>query len=435
MGDLHRALLKELEDAPFVALEQLLEKKLKAAGAPEWKKAAKEIASALRENRDPDVRWDTDDDEEREIEVSLSEEDIASVEATYKDFVENSFPQMFVEVRDAAARLIGKTLEDDWPQQDAWERAAHEGFRDRLAERWGEAFKYLRMMLTISREVGGELHKKRKRSRSKDKQYLWEALTRLHVRGCQVVAEILTLMENGYADGAMARWRTLHEISLVATLVSDHGEKLAERYLDFEAVEAWRALDLYQKHYVDLGFASHTKREIREITKRKDAMVKRHGPAFIRHYGWAEILGIPGNTFSELEEIAGRVAMRPYYKLASYNVHAGTKGAMFRLGLMGQDGYLAGASNAGFVDPAQNTAFSLMQLNAALMRGEVGLDEQVQLVILVGLRDRIPPALKAANQRLKEDDLAFRQERRRLAEKRKARRQRKLSDPDATKEG
>lgn len=104
---------------------------------------------------------------------------------------------MFVEVRDDAAKLIGKTHEDDWPQQDAWERAAPEGFRDGLEERWGEAFKYLRMMLTISREVGGELHKKRKRSRSKGKQYLWEALTRLHGRGCQVVAEILTLMENG----------------------------------------------------------------------------------------------------------------------------------------------------------------------------------------------------------------------------------------------
>ncbi|WP_217430933.1 DUF5677 domain-containing protein [Sphingomonas bacterium] len=54
-----------------------------------------------------------------------------------------------------------------------------------------------------------------------------DTMLHLHARACQVVFEIITLMENGLADGAMARWRTLHEITVVATILAEHGEELA----------------------------------------------------------------------------------------------------------------------------------------------------------------------------------------------------------------
>jgi hypothetical protein len=42
--------------------------------------------------------------------------------------------------------------------------------------------------------------------------------------------------------------------------------------------------------------------------------------------------------------------LRPYYKLASHNVHAQPKGILFKLGLVqNQDILLAGPSNYGFV--------------------------------------------------------------------------------------
>ena len=48
------------------------------------------------------------------------------------------------------------------------------------------------------------------------------------VRACQVTDEIICLLENGFADGAMARWRTLHEIAVVAVVISQHGENLCD---------------------------------------------------------------------------------------------------------------------------------------------------------------------------------------------------------------
>src|SRR5437870_8332031 len=79
---------------------------------------------------------------------------------------------------------------------------------------------------------------------------------RQHVRACQVTDEIITLLENGFADGAMARWRTLHEIAVVTSLISQHGIELAERYVAYQAVEAKRALDMYARCHTDLGYRS-----------------------------------------------------------------------------------------------------------------------------------------------------------------------------------
>ena len=55
-------------------------------------------------------------------------------------------------------------------------------------------------------------------------------------------------MESGRAYGAMARWRILHEINVVITLIAEHGDELAGRYLAHEIVESARALAVYDEN-------------------------------------------------------------------------------------------------------------------------------------------------------------------------------------------
>ena len=62
----------------------------------------------------------------------------------------------------------------------------------------------------------------------------------LQRRGCQVSAEIVTRLAAGFADGAMARWRTLFEIAVIVDIL--HGAT-AERHLDHSDVDAKRAAD------------------------------------------------------------------------------------------------------------------------------------------------------------------------------------------------
>jgi len=65
--------------------------------------------------------------------------------------------------------------------------------------------------------------------------------------------EIAVLLRSGYADGAHARWRTLHEISVVAALLKEHGEELAERWWCHVAVESLRGANQFNRYAHLLG--------------------------------------------------------------------------------------------------------------------------------------------------------------------------------------
>lgn len=136
------------------------------------------------------------------------------------------------------------------------------------------------MLLTASRELGEETYKEARRSRAKRNRHRTDVLIRLHARACQVAGEIITLMESGYADGAMARWRTLHEIGVVIALIAEHGDDLAERYLAHDTVETARALDVYQKTHAALGYAPPAKRMVKRADRLLKLAVAKYGPEF-----------------------------------------------------------------------------------------------------------------------------------------------------------
>jgi hypothetical protein len=294
-----------------------------------------------------------------------------------------------------------KIIENKWHQQRAFECKMTEGFERRLEKRWGKAFNKLRILLSICREIGAEKYNAYEISEEPKSKKI-EALLRLHIRSCQITSEVIALMEGGYADGAMARWRTLHEVETVATLIKKHDDELAERYLAHDAVETKKAADLYQSNHVKLGFEPIPVQEMDHINKKYSEVVTKYGPEFKEEYGWAakHISNKRPNFFGLLDAL-GEKHMKSYYKMASYNVHAGTRGIGFKLGALdGHSPALAGASNAGFEEPLQNTALSLVQLTSLLLR-PVDLDHAIQLAILVKLKDRAINAVIVAGRRLK----------------------------------
>lgn len=88
---------------------------------------------------------------------------------------------------------------------------------------WGRAFDFLEIFLDFSYSIGSKYNNIYRLSIPEGKDSVSEVLTRIQARGCQIGNEILTLLRNGYADGAHARWRTLHELTIVAGFISKHG--------------------------------------------------------------------------------------------------------------------------------------------------------------------------------------------------------------------
>lgn len=86
-------------------------------------------------------------------------------------------------------------------------------------------------------------------------------------------------------------------------------------------------------------------------------------------YGWAaEALGNEKPNFAEIEQATNVGHWRPYYKLASHNVHSNPKGIFYKLGLLREAEHvlLVGASNCGLFLPGHSAAISLMQATTAL---------------------------------------------------------------------
>src|SRR6266850_7970285 len=128
------------------------------------------------------------------------------------------------------------------------ERRDTQGFEKRNLERWRSAFDLVELIWIVAAELGSNFNNELRDQAQQDNDYLFEALTHLHARALLVSNEALCLMKGGFPDGALSRWRTLHEHSVIAMFLKMHGSEAAHRYLasfDFQALKSARQMREY----------------------------------------------------------------------------------------------------------------------------------------------------------------------------------------------
>ena len=261
----------------------------------------------------------------------------------------------------------------------AWKRQAKSILKEIKSERrkftdyhnkiWGKPLDLLDALISLSLELGSEFSQKFDFTISNDNEIILGVLTRLHARGCQVSSEILTLLRSGFADGAHARWRTLHEISVIAQFIAMNEKDVAERYVAHSAVADYQRAQQYRKYSDDLSYAPMPDEDFDTIKSNFDEVLKKYGSNFRFDYGWAsEVLGNPKLNFTNIEEKVNESHMQPFVKLAHVNIHAGSKGIFSRLGSPpNNDLLVAGASVFGVGEPGQNTAYTISNLTSTLL--------------------------------------------------------------------
>jgi Family of unknown function (DUF5677) len=184
----------------------------------------------------------------------------------------------------------------------------------------------------------------------------------------------------------------LHGIAVIGLFIKERGNDIAERYLLHDAVECYKAARQYQQYSAALGYEPLSDEEFRKIKLAYDRLLSRFGSSFKSDYGWAaSILGKTSPTFRDIEESINLDHVRPFYKMASHNVHGNPRGVFFKLGLYPetQDVLLAGPSNIGLADPCHHTAISLCQITIALLATRPNLDRLVLCNLLLRLADEI----------------------------------------------
>ena len=389
MDTLQKIFDKTLQDSftfPVVGAK-LVKRQLERKGVVLTKEQVDELEKKLQSISNDSLNLDFDLDDEQTKILGISEGDKVEIDIggeteldeLYQEFVqkiEEIFPQILEEM---TAQILA-ALKQDMPAMLKAHRKDMKGFEKRLAGEWKKPFDLFEAFLVLAFEAGDEFNHEFRKNNAEAGNYVLEALTRLHARACQIASEVLVLLKSGFADGAHARWRSLHEIAVVASFIKTHGNEVAERYLLHDNIESYKAATLYQRYYQVLGNEPITQEEYDSIKAARDKLIARFGNSYKNNYGWASFaLNKDDPTFSDIEGNSGLDHLRPYYKLASHNVHANPKGVMFRLGLIGNRSniLLAGPSNFGFTDPAQGTAISLGFITVTLLTTKPTIDNLV----------------------------------------------------------
>jgi hypothetical protein len=406
MQILQKALEDALRKLPEQIFAQLLARKLKAHGVKLSRREQQQLQQHILSGESETLRlrrwrwWKQED-----IALEFTVEEMQEIERQFTHEVVDQLPQLIEAMTNELATNILVTLKRRWRGELRSQRREYTSFQRRLYRRWGVPLGLLRMLLTISREYGANVNQELRDALETDAQHLVEVLTRLHARACQVVDERLVLLTAGFADGAMARWRTPHEIAAIALFIGEHGGDLAERYVLHQNVESKRAMQDYVACQERLGYEPLEESEIAAAERSCDAVIARFGRPFGTQYGWAaQQLKSSKPSFSDIERAVGIDHFRAHYRLASHNVHANPKGVFFKLGLLEEaDLLLAGPSNAGLADPGHRAAISLVQASTPLGLLHPTLDNSTVLRIMVELESEIGRAFGEAHQQLVND--------------------------------
>lgn len=294
-----------------------------------------------------------------------------------------------------ALTLSGQLLADFLqraPEMLAERRAFGEGFQKRNLERWGEALDLLETMAVMAGELGEACGEEGRAEAIKTNDYVFEALSQLVPRAILVTNEVICLLSGGFPDGALSRWRTLHEITVTAIFISQQDPSVAHRYLASFFIQAKRAAAQFNQHAARANLKPFSDEEIAAMD-----LAAANAEAEVGHpgkgdYGWAAVaLNRERPTFEGLEKAVDMDHWRPRYRWASQHTHSGFRPADRLLGMAEakEPLYLIGRSNSGFVDPLQMTAISLWQIVRVVLLKAPNLDRLVYVDVLRKLAERV----------------------------------------------
>lgn len=371
------------ELAPHQVASQIIIEKLKLQGITLSKRQIEKLRISL-ENSNLES-----------IELELTKKQKAALRAFNHDNSENLALDITQDDLDRIDELIAKfpnmmtdmITSASQSMLTAWKSVAHSNIVDRkradkqyekdIKNTWQRSFRLMEILLGVCLELGQGFNESFRPEAVQTNNLVFEALVRLHARGCQIMLEIEVLLKGGLADGAHARWRTLHELTIIAMFISHHGSDVAQRYIEHVAIEDLKEARVYQQHCIALGFEPLNSTELEELELLKDKLIDKYGRSFGTDYGWAaETLALVKPTFVDIERSISMDHFRPFYKLANINVHGGSKSISFRIGLPPDrtDILLAGRSKYGLADPGQNAAFSMYQLTTILLLTKPNID-------------------------------------------------------------
>ena len=295
-------------------------------------------------------------------------------------------------------------------------------FEARLQARWGHGLDLAELVVWDAFESNKWVNEVLRPAAATRQDRKFEALIRLHGKAIMTAREVLVLLRSGYSSGALARWRTLHEVLVVFLILVDGDQELSRRYLAHDVVESLKGQKEYEETWQALGLeppdwtAAEREQALEDLAAEFDK-------TFLQDYGWAApLFSNKTKKFNELQKYVDLDQWRGYYRMASHGTHANSKGITWNIQspvTANSDVVWAGPSNAGLLDPAQCTLIALTNITVHLLTYVVdelgesvdgGIFEQNDALVrqrsLLLLRDHAIQTLAEVHEQLEAEEQA-----------------------------
>ncbi len=410
METLHNLFLSTIQKNvtfPLVAT-RLIKQKMEEVGITLTPKQIRHIRRNLEQGNYDNFRIDLSDAQLAQARISDEEKrqeriaiDVGD-QQEFDEFYDKMIQQVMLDAMPKISTHLLKAFKSNSKMMHKREQRTRDAFEKNLLKHWRKAIRLLELLLVIAHDTSAEFNEEFRLRASEENDFVFDVLVRIHARGCQVVNEIISLMKGGFADGAHARWRTLHELSVVAMFVAAHGQETAERYLLHDFIQSYKSAKQHRAYRQWIAEEAPSDEDVEELEAARTHLIDRFGQKFCTEYGWAaEAIGKENPNFADIEKDVGLEHERPYYRLASHNVHANTKGIRFRLGLLSHhDILLSGSSVHGLADPGHGAAIALLRITTTLLLTQPNVDRIAICQVLQELEKEIGDEFLAAHNRL-----------------------------------
>jgi hypothetical protein len=261
---------------------------------------------------------------------------------------------------------LANSLVESTPEMIAGRRAEEASTAEQMRRTYEPGLDLVEAVLKMADETAEEFVDRHFKGDDGVHVTLW-VLAHLQARACRIAEEALVLLKAGYGLGAYARWRSLHEIVVVGSFISQRGEDMALRYFNHIEVDRWRQL------LATDDSARSTQEEKEALAKAQvlvDELEHRYGSAFLTDYGWAAdaVAGGKHRGFRAIEHAADFGHLRFNYRNASGGIHASA--GMVLTPPDARDPYstmIAGPSLLAIATPAHAVALSLCVSTSTLL--------------------------------------------------------------------
>ena len=163
------------------------------------------------------------------------------------EITEDKIIELSVEMRHMVADSMLEYLEDHFLEEVEAEQSERDLYIKHLYSIWGRGLSWMWQHYEKCSDVcegyGWCINQETVVS---DRCNVFEALRAIHGKALLVYAEIICLLENGYPDGACARFRSLYELWAVAEFLDKDTDEIARAYIESENSKSKREADHYK---------------------------------------------------------------------------------------------------------------------------------------------------------------------------------------------